>query len=111
MATGLTAQGLEHWHRGQRVHGQTQPSLLSRASGGNGTQGQTQPHGPSPAHQLHAGGVAVPALGALLQHVGSSRLQRQQRAGGTPTHTHPAVPGLHSATGRVPPSLSSPGAG
>lgn len=30
---------------------------------------------PARTYQLHAAGVAIPALGALLQHAGGSRLQ------------------------------------
>lgn len=88
--------GISRGHRWQRVHGQTQPPpSLARAVG---TAGHTDvsragvhrppknkcvqslgwdPPGAAPArtYQLHAAGVAIPALGALLQHAGGSRLQ------------------------------------
>lgn len=43
-----------------------------------------QPRGclDTPTHQLDTGGVAVPALGTLLQHVGGSWLQREHHSGG-----------------------------
>lgn len=69
---------------------------------------------PPETHQLDAGGVAVPALGALLQHVGGSRLQRQHRARGwrdplRPPHGTGAVlsasvPILHACPGLHPPA-------
>lgn len=45
-----------------------------------------------PTHQLDTSGVAVPALRALLQHVGGSRLQREHRRrglAGTPAAPQP----------------------
>lgn len=43
-----------------------------------------QPQGcpDTPTHQLDTGGVAVPALGTLLQHVGGSWLQPEHHPGG-----------------------------
>lgn len=129
--------GISRGHRWQRVHGQTQPPhRLARAVGTAGhtdvsragvhapPQKKTRVHslgwdsrdslGAAPArtYQLHAAGVAIPALGALLQHAGGSRLQRQQRAraGGTPPNITTPQP-LHPGLCMVPVPGASPGAG
>lgn len=53
-----------------------------------------------PTHQLDTSGVAVPALRALLQHVGGSRLQRERRAGGW--REPPVLPSPAPRAGAVP---------
>lgn len=123
MHTPGQLQGLEHQHRWQQVHGKHSPPRLAMAVGATGHKDVSR----AKEVTVQGGTWGSPVGPALL--TSCTRVVRQfLRSGpcsstlgapgcneshvlGSPKHTQPAVPRLHTATNRVPPSLSSPGAG
>lgn len=61
-----------------------------------------------PTHQLDAGGVAVPALRALLQHIGGSWLQREHRCNESWGLAGPLGPGLGWVLPKAAPTSLAP---